>query len=390
MKAALWQPIAAGEELLLKCDLCGDTNIACNTGAGYDPNVGFYKRKIVLAAGDGAVIGSVPALVPLEYDVLQAKSRAECHDILSKKGRNIAAALVGIAASKQDDFELLSDIAQMLPADDIPVIAIAQYGSEDSVGRAYRLGAADCIGAPFCAPHARLRIENILKLYDRQRFLRSEIARQNAETRRSHRLLADISGSIIGYGSGESNMHLKRTAWIVSLLLDRLVHKTDKYGLTTDVCNCISAAAALHDIGKVGIKRAILNKPGKLTDEEFAAVRRHTVIGEEMIRSIDCYESEPFLKIAAQICRWHHERYDGGGYPDGLTGDDIPIAAQVVGIADVYDALVSDRVYSPAVTGEKAFEMIANGECGAFSLLMLDCLSEIKPVLLKEEIDKTI
>lgn len=374
----------------MKCDLCGDTNIAYNTGDRHDPNVGFYKRKIVLAAGDGAVIGSVPAIVPLEYDVLQAKSRAECHNILSEKSRDIAAALIGVTDSKQDDFELLSDIAQMLPADDIPVIAIVQYSSGDSVGRAYRLGAADCIGTPFCAPHARLRIENILKLYDRQRFLQGEIARQNAEARRSHRLLADISDSIIGYGSGESNMHLRRTAWIVSLLLDRLVNKTDKYGLTNNVCSCISAAAALHDIGKVGIDRAILNKPGKLTDEEFAVVRRHTVIGEEMIRSIDCYESEPFLKIAAQICRWHHERYDGGGYPDGLAGDDIPIAAQVVGIADVYDALVSDRVYSPAVTGERAFEMIANGECGAFSPLMLDCLSEIKPVLLKEEIDKTI
>mgnify|MGYP000759941681 CR=1 FL=1 len=169
------------------------------------------------------------------------------------------------------------------------------------------------------------------------------------------------------------------------LLLERLVENTDAYNLTPDDCYLISTASAFHDIGKVGIDESILNKPGKLTKEEFETMKEHTLIGASMLDKLEHYKDEKMIKIAYQICRWHHERYDGKGYPDGLTGEQIPIAAQVVSVADVYDALVSKRVYKDAYSHEQAMKMILNGECGAFNPLLMEVLVEIQDKI-KEEI----
>ena len=168
------------------------------------------------------------------------------------------------------------------------------------------------------------------------------------------------------------------------VLLDRLTEVSSAYRLTQAQCVTISAAAALHDVGKIGVDQSILNKPGRLTPEEFEAVKLHTVIGEELLRGMREYRGEELLETAAEICRWHHERYDGGGYPDGLKGDDIPIAAQVVSLADVYDALVSRRVYKEAYTPERAMEMIREGQCGVFNPLLVQCLTDIQDALRTE------
>lgn len=348
---------------------------------------GCGTKRTVIVADDSDINRSMMSLMLKEkYNVLQAKDGAECVDILTSKSDLIDLVLLDIVMPGLDGFGVLAKMKSSSLIERVPVIMITAHDSADNIERAYEMGAFDCISRPFDSSAALHKIENAVTLYDRQRSLQKEIVLQNVKAEKCHRLFADISGSVIGYGSGESNTHLKRTAWIVSLLLDRLKQKTDKYFLPPDICDCISAAASLHDIGKVGIDRSILNKPGRLTDEEYRVVKEHTVIGESIIKSIDNFENEPFLQIAAEICRWHHERYDGGGYPDGLAGDDIPISAQVVGIADVYDALVSDRVYSPAVSGETAFRMIENGECGAFSPIMLECLREIKPILLESKV----
>lgn len=339
-------------------------------------------RQTVVIADDSDINRSMLMhMLKDDYDVVEVKDGTECLDLLRHRGNGISLLLLDIVMPGADGFEVLASMKEMSLLDTVPVIMITAHDSASNIKRAYELGAFDYVSRPFDKYVVRQRIGNAVKLYGRQRRLQQEVARQSLEKRKTHRLLADISGSIIGYGSGESNVHLRRTAWITSLLLDVLVHKSDKYFLPLDLRDDISAAAALHDIGKIGIERSVLNKPGKLTKDEFEKIKEHTVIGESIIKNIENYDNEPLLQVAAEICRWHHERYDGKGYPDGLKGDEIPVSAQVVAVADVYDALVSDRVYSPAVSPETAFKMIKNGECGTFSPLMIECLEDIMPLI---------
>ena len=233
--------------------------------------------------------------------------------------------------------------------------------------------------APFDAKVVRQRIRNTVKLYAKQRRMLSMLSEQAREKEKNGRIMIDIMSNMVGCINGESAGHILRMKKITMLLLERLILKTDRYGLAWKDCGLIAAAATLHDIGKVRIDPAILNKPGKLTEEEYAVVKQHAVLGEEILKSGDlsAFQDEPQLKNAIEICRWHHERYDGRGYPDGLSGDDIPIAAQVAGIADVFDALVSVRSYKEAYTPEEALRMIRDGECGCFNPLLVECLTEV-------------
>lgn len=194
-------------------------------------------------------------------------------------------------------------------------------------------------------------------------------------------MLIGILSQIVEFRNGESGRHVIHINLITQLLLEQLVKKTGKYQLSWEDRFLIATASALHDIGKIGIDERILNKPGKLTKEEFEIMKAHTLIGAQMLDNLDMYRNEKLLKLAYEICRWHHERYDGKGYPDGLVGEEIPISAQVVSLADVYDALVSERVYKKAFSHEKALEMIRNGECGTFNPLLLQCMTEAQDKL---------
>ena len=203
--------------------------------------------------------------------------------------------------------------------------------------------------------------------------------------------MVGILSQIVEFRNGESGLHVKNINRLTELLLDSVICRTDTYKITKEERNIIPLASSLHDIGKIGINEKILNKPGRLTPEEFEIMKSHTVIGASMLESLELYQNELLVKIATEICRWHHERYDGKGYPDGLIGDEIPISAQIVSLADVYDALVSERVYKKAFTHEKAMEMILNGECGAFNPLLLECLVEIQDrVRMEEEKMRTV
>ena len=197
-------------------------------------------------------------------------------------------------------------------------------------------------------------------------------------------MLIGILSQIVEFRNGESGRHVIHINLITQLLLEQLVKKTGKYQLSWEERLLIATASALHDIGKVGIDEKILNKPGKLTKEEFEIMKTHTLIGAQMLDNLDMYRNEKLLKLAYEICRWHHERYDGGGYPDGLKGEEIPVSAQVVALADVYDALTSERCYKDAYSHEKAIEMILAGQCGAFNPLMLECLLDISSSLKKK------
>ena len=204
------------------------------------------------------------------------------------------------------------------------------------------------------------------------------------EREKNNHMMIDIQSHIVEFRNGESGKHVFHMDKVIQLLLDKIVQKTDKYPSLWQERILIRTASALHDIGKIGIDEAILNKPGRLTAEEFESMKAHTAIGADMLRNLPRYQEERLLQIAIEICRWHHERYDGKGYPDGLVGDEIPISAQLVSIADVYDALTSERVYKKAFSHEKAMQMIREGECGAFNPLLLSCLEEIADELQAE------
>ena len=259
--------------------------------------------------------------------------------------------------------------------------------SEDSdvyVRRAYELGVSDYISRPFDAKVVYQRVFNTIKLYAKQRRLSALIGDQIYEKEKNNRMMITVLSHIVEFRNGESGMHVLHINRLTEKILECLVQKTDRYHLSYSDRYLITTASALHDIGKIGIDDKILNKPGKLTKDEFEIIKTHTLIGARMLEGMEVYKDEPLIKMAYQICRWHHERYDGKGYPDGLKGDEIPISAQVVSLADVYDALVSERVYKKAFSHEKAMEMILAGECGTFNPLLLECLTDIQDTLQDE------
>lgn len=283
-----------------------------------------------------------------------------------------------------DGLQVLEEMNKRGFIEDIPVIIITADGSEEKVRQAYDMGVADYIERPFDIRIVRQRVINTVKLYARQRRLAAVMTQQLRRQEHTMGIAADILSRVMGYRNGEGADHGRHVEQITQRLLRRMLERTDKYGLTLQDCRRAAAAAMFHDIGKMGVPDALLRKPGPLTPEEFDEIKKHTLIGEDLMRGMKEMESEPLVKAAAEICRWHHERVDGRGYPDGLKGDEIPMTVQAVGLADVYDALVSQRVYKPAYTHAEALAMIRRGECGAFDPLLVDCLEDIQGALCRE------
>lgn len=328
------------------------------------------------------------AMLEKEFDILEAENGEQCLEMISQYGTGISLVLLDIVMPGMDGFEVLSTMNRKHLIDDIPVIMISSEDSQNTIRRAYELGVSDYINRPFDARIVYRRVYNTIKLYAKQRRLTSLISDQIYEKEKNNKMMVSILSHIVEFRNGESGQHVLHINMLTERLLGRLVEKTDKYNLTQADRSLITTASSLHDIGKIGIDDKILNKPGKLTKEEFEIMKTHTLIGAEMLKGMGIYQNEKLIKIAYQICRWHHERYDGKGYPDGLKGEEIPIAAQVVSLADVYDALSSERVYKKAFSHEKTMEMILAGECGQFNPLLLECLVEIQDEL-KEDLKKT-
>ena len=324
-----------------------------------------------------------------EYRFLEACDGEEALKMLEQQGTEISLVLLDIIMPKMDGFEVLAYMNRDKWIEDIPVIMISSEGSESYIRRAYELGASDYISRPFDAKVVYQRVINMIKLYAKQRRLIHLVTDQIYEKEKNNKMMIDILSQIVEFRNNESGMHVRNISTLTGMLLEKIVQKTDKYYLSWSKRFYITNGSALHDIGKIGIPEEILNKPGKLTKEEYEIMKEHTVIGEKMLKSLELYQDEPLVKTACEIGRWHHERYDGNGYPDGLKGDEIPISAQIVSIADVYDALVSERVYKKAFSHEKAMEMILNGECGAFNPLLLECLVEIQDRI-KTELDSSV
>lgn len=320
------------------------------------------------------------AILGDEYEYVQAENGRQAIHIL-QQDMNIDLMLLDINMPEMNGFQVLDRMNTFHWINDIPVIMISSEEKKDVIERAYILGAEDYIRRPFDAFIVRRRVQNILNLYANQKRLMQLVADQIYEKEENNNLLIGILSHVVEFRNSESGEHILHIRTATELLLRRLVQKTDEYHLSESDIVMITTASALHDIGKISIPESILNKPGKLTREEFSIIKTHTTIGADIINQMTKKMEKPLLRIAGEICRWHHERWDGHGYPDGLIGEQIPIAAQVVALADVYDALTSKRCYKEAYNHETALDMILAGECGAFNPLLLKCLQEIAPRL---------
>ena len=315
-----------------------------------------------------------------KFDILEAANGQECIDTLKEYGTSISLILLDIIMPVMDGFEVLDYMNQNEWITDVPVIMISSEDSAATVRQAYELGATDYINRPFDAKVVRQRVINTIKLYAKQHRLIRLITSQIYEKEKNNRMMIGILNQILEFRNGESEAHVLNVSTITSLLLERLAQKTDRYNLNWSDRLLIITASALHDIGKIGIDDRILQKK-ELTREERAETKKHTLIGASMMNNMGVYKDENLVKVAYQICRWHHERYDGSGYPDGLAGEQIPIAAQVVGLADAYERLTSGEKYGRTFTTEEAIDLILSGKQGAFNPILLECLSEIETKL---------
>ncbi len=318
------------------------------------------------------------------YHILEAENGQECLETLRAEAGNIALVLLDINMPVMDGFEVLKAMNANHTIEDIPVIMISSEDSDAAIRRSYELGASDYVNRPFDARIVYRRVTNTIKLYAKQRRLVKMVSDQIRARENNTDTLVGVLSHIVEFRNGESGAHVRHIRIITEMLLHRLLEISSNYSITAEQQDLIPLASALHDIGKIGIDEKILNKPGKLTPEEFKVIQTHSMLGAKMLHDLDQFAEQPLLQTAYEIARWHHERWDGRGYPDGLKGDEIPISAQLVSLADVYDALTSERCYKKAFSHEKAVQMILNGECGAFNPLLLQCLTDIQDDL-KEE-----
>lgn len=335
-----------------------------------------YKETILIV--DDSALNRMVLIEILgkeNYTFLEAENGQQAVELLDCHPE-VDLLLLDITMPEIDGFGVLEIMNQYHWIEETPVIMISAEDSYTFVERAYDLGASDYITRPFDARVVCRRVSNTLMLYAKQKRLVQMVAEQVYEKEKVSNTMISILSHIVEFRNNESGLHVIHIRTITELLLRRLRKKTDRYPLTETDISLISMASALHDIGKLNIPEQILNKPGRLTKEEFEIIKTHSAVGEHMLRQIPFNQNEPLVKIAREICRWHHERWDGRGYPDGLKGDEIPISAQVVSLADVYDALTSERCYKAAFDHETALNMIVNGECGAFNPLLLECLMD--------------
>lgn len=362
----------------------GRKNFVITDSDNLDP---FEFHKPLLLVVDDSEMNRVilSEMLKDQYEILEADCGEAGIARLEQHGSGISIVLLDIVMPGADGFDVLSCMSRNGWIDDIPVIMISSEDSDDSVLRAYELGASDYISRPFDKRIVRQRVSNIMRLYTKQRRLSTMLAQQFYERERESRMLVDIMGGAMELRNGESGPHVQHVRKLTEMMLEHLMRKTDRYHITSSDRATIAAASTLHDLGKLSIPDDILNKPGRLTSEEFEIMKTHTTIGADMLEGMVQYRDSALVRAARDICRWHHERYDGGGYPDGLKGEEIPISAQVVALVDVYDALTSDRVYKKAFSHEKAMHMILNGECGAFNPLLIDCLIDLQDRIVAEK-----
>ncbi|HAL02149.1 MAG TPA: hypothetical protein DCP07_02230 [Lachnospiraceae bacterium] len=342
----------------------------------------LISRHTILIVDDGDINRDMLSdILSDEYDILEASNGIACLQILAKERSRISAVLLDINMPEMGGFEVLEYMKKEDWIEDIPVIMISAENDIYFIKRAYNLGASDYINRPFDADLVKKRVRNTIMLYAKQRTLQRLVAKEILANVKTNSLMVSVLAHIVEFRNRESSDHISHVKSLTYMLLKALERRDPSYRLTPENEYIISTASALHDIGKIAIDDEILNKPGKLTSDEYDAMKEHAMQGYTILENVPDIKNEELIRIAKEICRWHHERYDGGGYPDGLRGEEIPISAQIVSIADVYDALTSERCYKKAFDHETAMKMILDGECGTFNPKLLRCLQDIEYIL---------
>ena len=341
------------------------------------------RQKILIVDDSELNREMLKAILGEEYDYAEAEDGAQAI-LMLQQDMNIDLLLLDINMPKIDGFGVLERLNQFRWIEELPVIMISATEDRAVIERCYSLGITDYIRRPFDSFIVQRRVKNTLTLYANQKRLMGMVSDQIYQNEKDSHVMIGILSHIVEFRNSESGQHVLHIRTLTGLLLHQLAQKTDRYQLDESDISLISTASALHDIGKIMIPEEILNKPGRLTEEEYAAIKTHTTEGARILKGLAIGQDEPLVKVAHAICRWHHERWDGGGYPDRLKGDEIPIAAQVVALADVYDALTSERCYKQSYSHEKAVDMILHGECGSFNPLLMECLKESSELLRTE------
>lgn len=335
------------------------------------------KKEKILIVDDSEMNRSIlNDMLNDKYEILEVENGQEAVTFFQNSINEISLVLLDIVMPVMDGFEVLKAMTEHGWIEYCPVVMISAESSSEHINKAYAYGAADFISRPFNALIVRHRVVNTIMLHAKQKKLVALVEEQIFEKEKRSNMLIDILGHIVEFRNRESGLHIHHVRMITEILLETLDRISDDYHFSSEEISLISSASALHDIGKIAVPHEILNKPGRLTDEEYQIMKTHTLSGAAMLDDMPFYQNEDLVKIIYEICRWHHERYDGRGYPDGLKGDDIPITAQVVSIADVYDALTSQRIYKKPIPHETAIRMICEGKCGSFQPLLLECLKQ--------------
>ena len=317
-----------------------------------------------------------------DYETIQAANGKEAMDIIAAKPEEISVVLLDVVMPVMNGVEVLEEMKKRNWIDNIPVLLITGEATTQIERDAYRLGASDIIKKPFDAYIVKQRTRNVIELYYNKRHLeemveiQTKVLRKQAEElRHMNDHIIDVMSNVVEFRNLESGDHVKRVKTFTNILAKHVAKTYPEYGLDDNMINIITSAAALHDVGKIVIPDGILLKPGKLSNEEFDVMKSHTTRGCDVIDMLGDIQQGEYRRVSYEICRHHHERYDGRGYPDQLKGEEIPIAAQIVSVADVYDALVHKRVYKAAFPFDVAYDMIINGKCGLFSPKLMECLA---------------
>lgn len=344
----------------------------------------MLQDKKILIVEDGEINRAI--LIEMfcsEYETLEATNGQEALTLLDKYKDSIAVILLDVVMPVMDGIQFMEEMHKRNWIKDIPIVLITAEVSEKLSIRSYEFGISDVISKPFNPYIVKLRVGNIIELHnyrkDLERIVQDQtiaLQKQAKKLRASNSFFIEALNTAVEFRDNESGMHIQRIRDITRMFLENVADRHPKYSILKDDADLICDAAAMHDIGKIAIPDAILLKPGKLTEEEFKVMKTHSIKGCEILDKLSIDNLE-LLGYCYDICRHHHERWNGRGYPDGLYGDDISVWAQIVSIADVYDALVSKRVYKEARSHETALRMILSGECGMFNPMLLECLQEM-------------
>jgi putative two-component system response regulator len=349
------------------------------------------NRKTVLITDDVKINRSIlHEILKEDYDVLEASDGVENMQVLKEHGDHISAVLLDVIMPNMDGFTVLERMREEHYLEKIPVLLVSADNSVEFERKGYQKGAFDFIHKPFDGTVVKARLKRAVDLYESKNDL-EEIVTEQTDTlekqvkqlrkqeriqRQTNSNIVDVMSSIVEFRNLESGQHVKRMKYYSRIIANQVMKDAPQYHLTPKDVDMISEASSLHDMGKIAIPDSVLLKPGKLTKEEFEVMKTHAEKGAEIVSELEWVQDPAIHKVSYEICKYHHEKYDGNGYPEGLKGDAIPISAQIVSLADVFDALTSDRVYKKAYTCDEAYQMILNGECGAFSPIMRNVLTE--------------